>query len=116
MTAEEQTKAVLQHHVDSFMALDFAEVMADYTDDSIVMTPSGTVKGLQQLQEAMGQMAGLFTPENLSQFKLLAQDIRGEVAYMAWTMGDAVPFGTDTFIIRDGKIAVQTIGMHVPQA
>ena len=61
-------------------------------------------------------MAGLFTPENLGQFKLLAQDIQGEVAYVACTMGDAVPFGTDTFIIRDGKIAVQTLGIYVPQA
>jgi hypothetical protein len=47
---------------------------------------------------------------------LLAQDIHGEVAYVACTMGDAVPFGTDTFIIRDGKIAVQTLGIYVPQA
>ena len=30
-------------------------------------------------------------------------------------MGDAIPFGTDTFIIRDGQIQVQTIGMYLPE-
>ena len=116
MASDDQTKAVLKHHLDSFLALDFAEVLADYTDDSIVMTPTGTFRGIQELQEAMGQMAGLFTPENLSQFKMVSQDVQGEVAYVSWSMGDAVPFGNDTFIVRDGKIAVQTIGMHLPQS
>ena len=44
----------------------------------------------------------------------LYKDIQGEVAYTAWTMGDVVPFGTDTFIIRNGKIQVQTVGMYMP--
>ena len=115
MTTEDQTRAVLNHHVESFLKLDFAEILADYTDDSIIMTPTGTVRGLAQLQEAMGQMAGLFSPENLSRFKILTQDVQGEVAFQAWTMGDAVPFGADTFIVRNGKIAVQTIGIYVPE-
>ena len=116
MATDDQTKAVLMHHLDSLMALDFAEVLSDYTEESVVISPAGTVHGLEAIQGAMGEMAGLFTPESLSQLSMLYQDIQGEVAYLAWTMGDVVPFGTDTFIIRNGKIAVQTIGMHVPQA
>ena len=115
MGTEEQTKAVLKHHLDSFLALDFEQLLSDYTDDSVVITPTGTVHGLQELQGAMGQMAGLFTPETVSQMKVLTQDVQGEGAYIAWTMGDVVPFGTDTFIVRDGKIAFQTLGMHTPQ-
>ena len=101
--------------MDSFLAQDFKEVLADYADDSIVITPTGTARGINELEAAMGQMAGLFTPENLSQMNVLHQDIHCELASVSWTMGDAIPFGTDTFIIRDGKIQVQSIGMYLPE-
>ena len=115
MSTQEQTAAVLKHHLDSFLASDFPTILSHYTDDSVIITPAGTFKGVAELQEAIGQMIGLFTPENLSQMQMLRQDIQGEVAFVAWTMGDAIPFGTDTFVIRNGKIAVQTMGMHLPQ-
>ena len=115
MTTEDTTRAVLKHHADSLMALDAEQIMADYSDDSTLMMPTGTVHGLKELQEAMGQMMPLFTPENLSKFKILRQDIRGEVAYIVWSMGDAVPLGSDTFLIRDGKILTQTVVMHIPE-
>lgn len=115
MTTEDRTMAVVKHHLDAFLAADFQELFADYTDESVVMMPTGTVSGLQQFQEAMTQLAGLFTPENLSQVKIRYQDIQGEVAYVAWSMGTAVPFGCDTLIVRNGKIAYQTVGMHIPQ-
>ena len=115
MSTQDQTAAVLKHHLDSFLASDFAAVLSDYDDDSVVIMPTGTIHGVAEIQEAMGQMAGLFTPENLSKMQILHQDVQGEIAYVAWTMGDAVPFGTDTFVIRNGKIAIQTIGMYLPQ-
>ena len=46
---------------------------------------------------------------------VLHQDIHCELAYVSCTMGDAIPFGTDTFIIRDGKSQVQTIGMYLAE-
>ena len=114
MTTEDTTKAVLKHHQDSFLALDAEQIMVDYTDDSTIIMPTGTVHGLNELQEGMGQMMHLFTPENLSKFKILYQDVRGEIAYLAWTMGDVVPFGTDTFLIQNGKILTQTVSMYIP--
>ena len=114
MTLNDQTAKVLQHHVDSFLAQDHKEMLADYTDESILITPTKTMRGLQEIEEEFASGAGLFTPENLSQIRGLYQDIQGEVAYTAWTMGDVVLFGTDTFIIRNGKIQVQTVGMYMP--
>lgn len=40
------------------------------------------------------------------------EQVEREVAYVTWT-SDGVPFGTDTFVVRDGKIAVQTAAMFL---
>ena len=110
-TATVQTQAVMAHHMESMMVRNFPEVLADYTNDSIVMTPEGTATGIEQIQAAMGAMAPLLTPENLAKFQLIRQDIQGEIAYVAWAMPGVVPFGCHTFVIRNGKIAVQTLSI-----
>ena len=40
------------------------------------------------------------------------QRTNSDVAYIVWTVGEGIPLGTDTFIVRDGKIAQQTWAMH----
>ncbi len=39
---EETTQAVLQHHWEAFKAHDMEEVMADYTEESLLITPDTT--------------------------------------------------------------------------
>ena len=36
--------------------------------------------------------------------------VEDDVAFFTWKT-DAVAFGSDTFVLRDGKIAVQTVAM-----
>jgi hypothetical protein len=36
------------------------------------------------------------------------QEIEGDVAFIVWDAPGFVTLGTDTFVVRDGKIAVQT--------
>jgi len=58
----------------------------------------------------------MFTSENVSKMQVISQDIQGEVAFVSWSMGNVIFFENDTFIVRNGKIAVQTFGMYMPQA
>jgi len=47
-----------------------------------------------------------------------AMDLEGEVAFIAWhstNEGADVTLATDTFIIRDGKIAVQTFAAQIEE-
>ena len=46
---------------------------------------------------------------------MLTTFIEGDVAFHSWSGGDAFPYGTETYVIRDGKIAVHSPGMYVPQ-
>jgi hypothetical protein len=44
-------------------------------------------------------------------FEMLRQDVDGEVAYIVWkaeTAANRFELGTDTFVVRNGKIVIQT--------
>ncbi len=47
-------------------------------------------------------------------FTMVRQDVEGDVAYIVWAAGDFAPLGTDTFVIRGGKIVLQTFAAYVP--
>ena len=82
--------------------------MADYTEDSVLITPDETYRGLEELR---GFFAGFVAslPEGIWEaFKLCRKEVVGEVAYIHWEALPWVLLGTDTFMVRDGKIAVQT--------
>ena len=35
-----------------------------------------------------------------------------EVAHITWSVGRELPLGTDTFVVREGKIVSQTFAMY----
>ncbi len=73
---------------------------------TLLMAPFG---GLDEIRDFFtGFLANVLTPEFLSSFKMLRQDVEGEIAYIVSTAGDTVPFATDTLIVRNGKILTQT--------
>jgi len=37
--------------------------------------------------------------------------VQGDVAYITWSAGPALPMGTDTFVVRQSRIASQTFAM-----
>jgi ketosteroid isomerase-like protein len=105
------TKDVLHHHLAAFGAGDVDEMLKDYTDDSVLITTDGPITGLGPLREAFTALcAGLFAPGTY-EFTMEAERIVGEVAFITWHATCAsfeIPLGVDTFLVRDGKIAVQT--------
>jgi hypothetical protein len=42
---------------------------------------------------------------------MVRQDVDGEIAYIAWKAEPFTPLATDTFVIRNGKICVQTFAV-----
>jgi uncharacterized protein (TIGR02246 family) len=105
------TQDVLDHHIAAFGAGDADEMLKDYTDDSVLMTANGMIRGREGLREAFADLlSGLFAPGTY-EFTMDAVHVEGDVAYIVWhaTCASAdVPLGTDTLLVRDGKIAVQT--------
>jgi ketosteroid isomerase-like protein len=110
------TKAVADHHLAAFLAGDLEETMRDYTEDSVMISPRGVVRGLDEIRAVFTRIYGdMFAPGTYD-WTTDMEYVDGDVAYLLWHAQCAnadVLMGTDTFVIRDGVIATQTIAMHV---
>lgn len=105
------TEDVINHHLASFAAGDVEETLKDFTEESVLITPEGVIAGMDALREAFEDFySGLFRPGTYT-FEMDRVEIHGDVGYIVWhssNEGAEVPLGTDTFVVEDGKIAVQT--------
>lgn len=107
---EEKTKEVLDHHWKAFIQNDMEAVMADYTEESVLITPDKTFKGLDEIRTNFENAFGAF-PKDQTAFQLNKSVVEGDVAYILWqakTPTFNLSYASDTFIIRDGKIISQT--------
>jgi hypothetical protein len=107
---EAVTKKVLDHHVQTFQANDLEGVMADYTEESVLITPDRTYKGLADIRENFVQ-AYKALPTSGTTMTVTSSVINRDVAYIVWkalTPTLEFKYATDTFVIADGKILSQT--------
>ena len=84
--------------------------MADYTEASILITPDKTYKGLAEIRENFVQAFALF-PKDSATLILDKSIVQQDVGYIIWqatTPKFKLTYGTDTFIIQNGKIVRQT--------
>ncbi|HTE34697.1 MAG TPA: nuclear transport factor 2 family protein, partial [Chryseolinea sp.] len=110
ISSQEVTKRVLDHHWKTFQANDLEGTMADYTEESILITPDKIYKGLSEIRGNFVNAFALF-PKDATQMKLNTFVVQQDVAYIIWEATSPtikLTYGTDTFIIRDGKIIRQT--------
>ena len=105
------TAEVLMHHLQTLGQGLLDDVMLDYTDSSVLMSPDQTFYGQAQIRGFFLGALAAFPPEMLSAITILRQDIYEDVAYIVWKAEPFVKQGTDTFVIRDGKILAQTFLM-----
>ncbi|NOX50652.1 MAG: nuclear transport factor 2 family protein [Gammaproteobacteria bacterium] len=112
-----QTAAMLVRHLEAFRTGDVDGVMQDYTEESAFYTPDGVLKGLEAIRRLFeGYLTGPFAPDIVESFEILREDCEGEIAYVVWKASTAaieVVIGSDTFIVRDGKIVYQTFVGHI---
>ncbi len=100
----DDTLKVLERHGAAARANDLDAVMADYTEDAVLISPRhGVLRG--------AEIRTFFEhPADLTGFEVTALFIDDAVAFFTWRT-DAVAFGSDTFVLRGDKIAVQTVAM-----
>ena len=105
------TEEVVNHHLQSFGAGDLKEILSDYTDASVLMTAGGVFRGPSQLPSFFEPMFAEFAKPGAS-FAMGEMVIDGETALITWsaeTADNVYELGTDTFVVRDGKIITQTM-------
>ena len=110
MTTEvsKQTESVLIHHLQVLTGGQLEEVLRDYTEDSVIFTANGLIKGLAGIRAFFDASIKNTPPEMVKAFTMIRQDVEGGVAYIIWKAEPFIPLATDTFVVRNGKIMNQT--------
>ena len=110
-----QTAQTLQHHLQSFYAGDVEAIMADFAADAVLITPDGTLYGQAQIRPVFETFVTQILPPG-STLNIVQQIVEGDIAYLLWAGESAhyrIPWGTDTFVIRAGKIVAQTFAAQM---
>src|SRR5437660_1199268 len=95
-----QTKAILDHHLQSLAARDPESILLDYNGDAVLFTQSGPIQGTNAIHAFFsGPAMDLCTEDFLKNFTVLRRDVIGDVAYIVWQVPGSVMLGTDTFVI-----------------
>ncbi len=109
------TQEVLTHHLEAFGAGDMEAILADYDDDSVIITPDETYRGLDEIETFFEPLFADLGQEGATADVDL-QKVEGDVAYITWhaeTPDNDYQFCTDTFVVEDGVITTQTYGGKV---
>lgn len=112
----EQNVTLLQEHITTVAKGDLAAMADHYTDESVLILPDQTLKGQKQICGFYAHLLASLPADWMAGFKLIRQDVQGEVAYILWQAPPLIPLATDTFVMRNGKIVAQTFALFAPKA
>jgi ketosteroid isomerase-like protein len=100
---------VFAHHGKALAAGDLDEIVVDYADDSVLITPAGVARGKDGIRQAF---AKLLDDLPNAAWDLKTQIFAGDVLFLEWAADSAinrVDDGVDTFVFRGGSIWAQTV-------
>ncbi len=96
------------HHAQTLMAEDLDGILADYTDTSYVVSPSGVLHGKDAIR---GFFADVLRALPQAKWDVKTTYLEN-ILFLEWTADSAkgsVSDGVDTFIFKDGMIHIQTV-------
>ncbi len=100
---------VFDHHAHALVTGNLDELVADYADDAVLITPSGVARGKDSIRAAFDkQISGL--PAN-AVFDVKTRTFAGDVLLLEWVLDSPAERtdGVDTFVFADGLIRIQTV-------
>lgn len=105
--ADAATERVFEHHLAAF-AKGLDELLQDYDDSSVIITPDKTYRGTGEIRAFFKGFLDGAAPGFWPAFRITSKSTAGEVAYLAWESRPWVTLATDTLVVKAGKISVQT--------
>lgn len=101
------TEAVLRNHFQA-ASRGVDAVMEDFTGASVLITHDRTYRGLTEIRRFFETLLDGAPEGFVDALTVERQEIEGEVAYIVWHAKPWLECATDTFVVRDGRIRVQT--------
>jgi ketosteroid isomerase-like protein len=122
--AADTPKQVVQRHVDTIRKGDVNAVMADFADDAVLVAEPGIFPGSRPASEATATVGKsnvrkfyemLIDKDHFAAVKSMdprIEQLSDEVAILHWAQFPGTPkqvTGIDVFVVRNGKIAIQSL-------
>jgi ketosteroid isomerase-like protein len=113
--ATASTEATLANYLDAFKSRDLDTLLANYSEDSVFLTPMGTASESEGLE-------GVFKPrfEELAkpgaELRFERKFVHGEVGFITWsaeTPDNTYVLAADTFVVKSSKIVAHTFAAKV---
>ena len=104
------TKEVIDNHLKCFGEGDLKGILSDYAPGAVLFTQDGPLRGIDAMRPLFQALIAEFGKPGAA-FSLKHQSVEGDYGYILWTAETAdnvYGLGTDTFIVQDGKIVVQS--------
>jgi ketosteroid isomerase-like protein len=104
------TKDVLDHHLKCFGEGDLEGILSDYAPNAVMFTADGPLRGADAIRPLFQAMVAEFGKRGAT-FTMKQQFVEGDYGYILWsaeTADNVYELGTDTFVVRDGKIMAQS--------
>lgn len=111
MTAQE----LLGKHLQRFESGDIDGLLSEYAADVVFITRDKTLRGPAEVRPLLEALIAEFSQPGV-RFELLARRTEGDYAYITWTAEtpqNQYTLGSDTFVVRNGKIVMQSSALAV---
>ena len=99
---------VFGHHAQALMAEQLEDIVADYSDDAVLIVQQRVYRGRDGARQVFTQLLSEVPHARWEVDTVYAED----VLYLEWTARSAsgrIDDGIDTFVFRDGLIRAQTV-------
>ena len=114
-TAPPVTETVVRHHLQAFLEQqEIAAIVDDYDDDARFYSEANIYRGKQEIHGFFSAFIASLPAHAIDRFKLNSFLVDRDVAYITWCVGSDIPLGTDTFVVKNGKIVAQTFANYAP--
>lgn len=108
--ADRSTREVFEDHLQLRVAGDLeTDLTRNYAEDVVLICDAGVFRGRDAVRESARRL-GLQLPG--AKFEFTSEQVADEYALLIWKADSArfhVEHGADSFVIRDGRIRMQSI-------
>lgn len=108
---DDHPMAILERHNVAFAAGDVDAMLADYAEGAVFIGPMGVLRGHDEIGAFFTAVIAEFAKPGAT-FTVKQTEFADNIAYFAWqaeTADNVYELGGDTLVIKDGKIATQTL-------
>jgi ketosteroid isomerase-like protein len=108
------TETVIRNHLQAFVTRQgVAAIVSDYDDGACVYGETSSYRGKQEIGAFFENFLANLPPGAVERFALRSLRVEGDLGYITWSAGREIPLGTDTFVVRNGRIVSQTFAMYL---